>query len=354
MTVKTIFKTLIGTIVTMVVSALVIEMFNVNVSGMQIKQMAKMSARQACILFTQETYKSDSGGGVVNMSNVLTNDGDVYINGNFYGSTPSGVWNSIYGPSGTFKNFGTTPAYVNGDTGHPSSMGEQYKELQNFINAINNPTAPITGNYEMAKGQMYRTNKYTASNLGITYIDKEITTRMFKWDLAQILSNCLSDSIQKDEYGTYFVNYKGFRCYVQNARITDCDYYVYDLGTSVGKNTFNIDTGMNADELGLTGRSGDNLKVTVVELKYSLPITYAGITPLKRIFNYTWNHEVKGYAKDGETPSGGSGTKLQWANDKLESAGSANSAIQIMHADDSIGGDGKLPSTGRLLYTLVR
>ena len=59
MSVKSIFKILLGTIVIMISTSLFMELFNVSISGMQVKQMTRMAAKQACVLFTQETYKTD-------------------------------------------------------------------------------------------------------------------------------------------------------------------------------------------------------------------------------------------------------------------------------------------------------
>ena len=58
MTVKSVFKVLFAVPVIITLGTLVIEMYNVNIVGMQVKQNATMAAKQAAELYTQETYKS--------------------------------------------------------------------------------------------------------------------------------------------------------------------------------------------------------------------------------------------------------------------------------------------------------
>ena len=71
--VKMVFKALLGTIAFIVLSSLCIELFNINITGMQIRQMTKMAAKQAAMLFTQENYKIENGRGALASANILTN-----------------------------------------------------------------------------------------------------------------------------------------------------------------------------------------------------------------------------------------------------------------------------------------
>ena len=61
MEVKGIFKTLIGTMVIIVMTSVIIEMFNLNTSSYMVNQYVRLAAEQTCSLFTQETYKSPDG-----------------------------------------------------------------------------------------------------------------------------------------------------------------------------------------------------------------------------------------------------------------------------------------------------
>lgn len=119
MSVKTIFKVLIGTIFCLLVASVCIELFNVNVTGMQIKQLTTMAANQSAELFTQETYKK-SGTGVgatasetTSMPDILAPDGSVYISGRFYNDKASetALWSMLYNSSSntTFKDLCDLP-----------------------------------------------------------------------------------------------------------------------------------------------------------------------------------------------------------------------------------------------------
>ena len=74
MTVKGIFKVLLGTIIIMVVGSLALEMINITTTSLQLTQMSRIACRQAAVLFSQETYKDreydSTAGGAVNMDNI--------------------------------------------------------------------------------------------------------------------------------------------------------------------------------------------------------------------------------------------------------------------------------------------
>jgi hypothetical protein len=156
-------------------------------------------------------------------------------------------------------------------------------------------------NREAAKS--YANNRYTPVNIGIPYFDAEVTTKMFQWNLAQILSNCDDSNVQIDDNGVPFVNYNGFRCYVQHAYISEYDYYIYD--TTKSSDISNLYSKTNLKPTALkkytgSGTSADNNYVVVVGVKYKIPISYAGITPLKRIVNAVWTHDVNRTITDEE------------------------------------------------------
>jgi hypothetical protein len=393
MSVKTIFKILLGTIVIMVASSLFIELFNVNVSGMQVKQMTRMAAKQACVLFTQETYKTSTGsssgtnttsnslnsGGAVKVSNVLTCDGTTYISGNFYGTTNAQqIWNKIY-TSTNFKNFCST--YADGgmlDTSNTEAYDTKHKyRALRLLNVAaqsggnvsipsvswDSSASDIQANIDASEAQLYYDSMYTTANLGIPYLDEEITNKMFKWNLAQLLSNCDSDLIQKDPEDSsnsnkYYVNYKGFRCYVQDAEITSYTYKVYNLSVASDVRAFKQDTGMSPNQiLSVSGESKgsrdyssliqtdlkgneiyDNVLVTVVGINYQVPMTYAGITPLKKIFQFAWKKEVAG--RNGTE----SERNVGW-----------DSVARNMEGGGLTGNtSGILPVSGKLVYMLER
>lgn len=369
MTVKTIFKALLGTIVVIVVSSFLIELFNISVTGMQIRQMTKMAARQACVLFTQETYKTGDGKGAVNLPNITASDGTEYVTGNFYGSTnPSAIWYRIYGLQDFVDFCGLSGRYAN-DTKLPrgfSSMYEAFPDLEILALStgaiydldVENATVPdwsasddsaAVKNYnKKIKAQAYSQNMFTTVNLGIPYMDDEIVSKMFRWNLTQILSNTLNTAIQKHEVtGDYFVNYKGFECYASQADIVKYQYRCYNLKNSTDRAEFSAVSNMltGGGNLATDGYDrADNNIVTVVNIVYSIPISYRGITPIRSIFNYVWDHEVAGL--DGEVDGTLEDRNWNTTTQNLELGGTG--------ATGGAANGGNLSTLGELTYILVR
>lgn len=392
MTVKGIFKTLIGTIFLMVSISVIIELFNVSITGMQVKQMVKMSAKQACVLFTQETYKTDNssttannqGKGSTNIAPVVNKDGTVYVTGNFYdGTTEQDIWNDIYN-AGSFADFCNSAGRyssvelptANAGSGY-SNLADAFPDLKilqmavagNTNTTINTDTlwdlpddhATVIAYNNALKAQAYKESMFTPVNLGIPYLDDEIVNKMFRWNVATILSNSDPDSIQEDEQGNFFINYKGFRVYAQNARIKSYKYKVYNLKNDSDRNKFKLDTGISAKSdatsYGLryenTADREDNYFVTAVEIEYQVPISYIGITPIKNIFNYAWNKEVAGFQSQGANTGG---IDREWANEDLATVAnsmddSAADGIEILNATSD---SNALATLGKLTYILVR
>ena len=377
MSVKTIFRVLLGTIVTMVMISVLVEFFNIHITGAQLRQMTKMSANQACALFTQETYKTKTGQGATRVSDVYAADGNVYISGNFYNgmTSASAIWDSIFDKS-SFKDFcNSSGRYDNPrlPSGY-STMTEAYPDLKLMQMAVQYhsnvpiPSVPswdadensseVKAYNDALKAQTYYESMYTTVNLGIPYMDDEIVNKMFRWNLAQILSSCKPGTIQVDEDGNYFVNYKGFRCYAKEAKITEYEYKVYDLTNSGDRQEFKKVSNMDWQQYNLFEASDndddreDNNLVAVVGIKYQIPISYVGITPIKKVFNYVWNQEVGGF--NGQE---GGYTPRSWANENVASVGNGvNDGIEYLQAGGINGSNsgGKYATVGNLTYILVR
>lgn len=400
MSVKTIFKVLIGTVFIIVASCLCVELFNVNTSAIQLKSACNMSANQAAELFTQETYKqinSATGvGGAVNMPNVTAPDGSTYISGTFYNSTSSyALWQSIYALNDNFKKVsdltqgGSTyldanlacgtrkvaytfseassscfngNAYVIGGDDNSiktvySNVAKLYAALYNHMQVQIDSSVTITYNDFISNSAKVarksfatsalamRNNRYTPVNIGFPYFDPTVTNRMFQWNLAQLLSNGATDSIMVDETGKKYVVFNGFRCYVSEAYITNFNYYIYDAHSSDGKLALKSKVALSSSELnGLT--SSENDYVTVVGIEYTIPVSYQGITPLKNIFEYAWRSEVRGAQDNAVFNSiettvnrAGSGT-YNYTPSSLTNSTNAN--------------NGAFSTTGEIYYVLVR
>lgn len=360
--VKTIFKALVGTVVIMVVSSLVIEMMNLTVVSLQLTQMSKMACRQSAVLFSQETYKQrDAGavaGGTVNLDAVRASDGSTYVEGNFYGVglNAQQIYTKIY-TSADFK------AWVSG----PAATKGHWKSIDLINVALNNPGSLTTTFPSNIMSPSYQSDikKYTDSmlalnyknvmmtplNMGVPYMDKEVLNKIFKWNLAQIASDCNSDAIRRDDSGRNCIFYKGFRVYADQARITNIDYQVFDIENPSDLKEFKDLTHIDPDKLGyddsliqyLGGYDNDDerKRICVVALEYSIPIAYEGATPIKSIFNFVWEQDVAGL--DGQQGNDGNYT---WndATADLQSGGWGENTTPA----------GVLPVPGKLIYYVVR
>ena len=177
---------------------------------------------------------------------------------------------------------------------------------------------------------------------------------MFMWNLTQLMSNCKGDSILLDEdTGNRYVAFRGFKVFADSAYITDLEYKTFDLDNPSERLNFHSITNIDPDKieyeydknledtLGISQEERN--KVCLVGVKYAIPITYEGITPIKQVFNYVWNKEVEGM-NDGA----GRDIYRQWNEhiENLESGGLGG----------NLGGptDGVLPVPGKLIYYVIR
>ena len=195
-----------------------------------------------------------------------------------------------------------------------------------------------------------RSKFYTPVNIGFPYFDAEVVNKIFQWDLAMILSNGLSESIVQDESGKYYVNYKGFRCYVQDAYISDFEYYIIDTKTDATKlrdlTNLNASNLRNVDISASGTGTLDNRYITVVSMKYKIPIAYQGISPLKNIIEYAWNNEVSGQTGSTVNP-------LETDRSGMTGTGQYNLSPEYM-TNDTAPTNGALSTTGEIYYVLVR
>lgn len=371
MSVKTIFKTLIGTAVLIVASFMIIEIFNVSIVSSQLQNLTKVSAYQSCALFSQETYKTDTNiAGTVNMPDILAPDGSVYISGVFYnGSDKKDIWRNLYTNSVEFKDFCNKYDDTFTNLALLYSVVEKDGRVSVPEVSWDSPPSEIQDNINATRANNFYDNMYTAANLGIPYMDKQTIEKMFKWNLTQLFSNCDPDNIRTDERGITYVAYNGFRCYPQDAKITNIKYTVFDLSDT----TIDIDTvaGQLKSYTGLTvnGQPGvaanqgikpivekdltdkiikDNAAIMAVEIDYYIPIAYSGITPLQTLFSWVWDNEVEGL--DGVANDIGDEQIL----DIEYNGATENNTVQIMKSEDYKAPDNSVPTTGKLVFTLVK
>lgn len=360
--VSNIFKILIGTIVLIVVASAITEMVNISMYGIQLQQIVRTSCDKAATLFAQETYKKESDesglvGKSCNMPAVVASDGSSYIEGNFYsGETVEEIYNSLY----TKPEFSDWVATY-GENWKSVSTLNRYLTDEAFRNTplpVYNPSmtdeeydALVETYTEAQVGKSYVDTYVTPLNFGVPYIDFETLNKMFKWNLAQMVSNCNSNSIVPSEVdGTMVIKKNGFEILADQATVTKLDYKVYHLEDDASERKEFIEiTHIDPDNLGfedsieyLGTDEDERQNICVIGIEYSVPIRYVGITPLKRIFNYVWTTEVAGY--DGVVEDNRTEQEFNSPTADLIGGGfEGNKALE-----------GVLPVPGKLIFYLVR
>ena len=326
MTVKTIFKTIFTTVMVMVIGALFAEWLNVQTTSFQLTSMSKMAVRQAAVLFSQETYKemdADEGasarGGTVKWESVVDENGGTYISGEFYkGSSADEIYKNLY-TTDYFKS------WLKGEDTVVSKIGFQpYKTWDSIrlikLGVVDNKAIPEvtvdttdwTEYIDAVVANAYKDNLVTPLNMGVPYLDKDTLNNMFQWNLAQLASDCNKDLIRKDDNGKQRIYYKGYRIYAQDAEITKLEYKVYDILSGDAADFHNA-TNIDATGQGYIGSSGafskgdglsllddkslhydstnqidgdERSKICVVGIEYKVPVSYDGVTPIKRVFEW--------------------------------------------------------------------
>ena len=358
MSVKGIFKTLIGTIMFIVLSFIIIEIFNVSITSMQLNHITKISAKQACILLSQETYKQkdDGTGGSSAVHPITDLNGSIYVSGNLYnGNTPDEIYTNMY-TSSEFKQWMETDAVQKGN----------WKSLQILNAALNVPgstdvEAP-TYNPEMSDesydremdkfsdSQMAKTYKevmITPLNMGVPYLDKDTLQNIFRWNTAALMALGDKESIKQDSHGQRYVSFSGFRVYADEANIIDLEYRVYDLTMPSDRLAFRNITGIDPDNLGfefnaeyLGTATDERQRVCLVGVRYSVPMAYEGITPIRKAFDFTMGYSVKGLDANIEA------TNETWNDSKADLASGG--------FDGTDGLSNVLPVPGKLIYYIIR
>lgn len=374
MNVKTIFKTLIGTIVVMVLGALIVELMNISIASMQLKQLTKIAARDACILFTQETYKQHGGGGAISSDSIKDSYGGTYCSGNFYGSDDAEqIYKSLYVDNSWFLKFSD----IEGSTPYPDL--KKIHTVGLLHKAADSSYTPSTsfdwdsGDMDDARVAAYRENMYTPVNLGIPYLDiydqrsdwnKSVVDKMYRWNLTQLLTNCNDALVQQDNLGNWCVNYKGFKCYTGDAywdtcRLSSLEYMVFDMtdgGDRAKLNkVLNFDVGGTGNlSVDTSNNQEENKYITAVGIKYTIPVRYEGITPLRKIISYMWNRQnVQGMEATAPVSNRtGSGWNDN-INSTVEEGGFKMGADSYATWADRATA-GFYPASGKLVYTLVR
>ena len=280
MGVKTIFKSLIGTVVVMVVAAMFIEYINISTSAAQMKGIMMQSMTKACKYTIQETYKDGAMGNVVgNMPDIEGRGGPIAGIGRFYmGSDTESVYNELC-RSSEFDRFMAEHAGT-------------WRDLDKLYYGLHG--SEVVGGYRLTtedkdSGNEYAISYYTAINYSIPYMDKDVLERIVRYNIIDTLSNGNSNNIYNDVSTSKYVLYKGFKIYYEHIRINSIDYTVYDTTKADDRATFEELTNVDTNKLGLTD---DRTRICIANISYSITLSYQGISPLKSIMQYIWNMEV--------------------------------------------------------------
>ena len=166
---------------------------------------------------------------------------------------------------------------------------------------------------------------YSPANVGMPAFSWQLN-RMFKWHLCSSLSGVgitedvageyRTEAIDVDENGVPCMRWSGFNIYVSEARITEIDYYAYNLYDDDDLSEFCEKAGYeiaDMEELRTTGVAGYNghdklypntvidangnpyCFTLIIELQYDVPVSYRGITPFRSIINWATHEHGCGY-----------------------------------------------------------
>lgn len=345
MSVKGIFKILVGTIVFMIVGLLLVEYLNITSASTFMKGLLTNTIKTSCDYFAAETYKGNTGkdGGT---NYTLGNMPDIYdianqhaVSGRFFehsdgDASPGGVWKKLYKESDDFKNW-YSGSFDKGLYCNVSPVANTWRNLDMVYYGITGLNkAHLTGS-EKRMGESYAENYMTPLNMGIPYMDKDTLTRIIKYNMVKNFSENQSVNIfssasarqvladrgmttKRISYSTTgsgysivdipaFVQYKGFRVYYDSFKIKDIKYLEFDISTTQGATALEHYTNMNADYLynGLTDDLDERRNICVADIEYTIDVDYVGITPIARAMNFIHNEtNVSAYGGVGSNTSG--------------------------------------------------
>lgn len=300
MGVKTIFKSIIGTMTIIIVSFFVMEYYNISVAAPQLKTMTQVALRQSCQYFAQESYKNGSGNGY----QLVGSNGfaDPSLNGIFYHGNTEAVYNSLY------KNSSEFSSYYNLMT---NTLGNKLWRNLGLLGHSMGKSCPFSLRAgEETLGKYYLDDMLTPLNIGVIYLDKKTINNIFRWELVNILKNGVDEMIVPSDNPTNdsgaYVLFKGFRIYYNTIKVTNIKYKVYDLLSETSANEFNKLTNIDVENyIAHSKISGNDERryVAVATLDYSMNVGYEGITPVKKAFEWAFNRETKTLQKDDNAES---------------------------------------------------
>lgn len=304
--VRTIFKIIIGTIVAIVITSCIVELFNITLTSTFVRGIVTKSIDKSCDFFSQETYiRDDSGTSTVYtvVKPIKFDSGKVAVSSDFFGAnaTQQSIYEKLYAKSDDFRLF-------------VKNYGKYWLNLRrlgygicanyggNGVLSSSTPVLSSLSQTDKKAGDTYAKTFVTALNSGITYLDKEVLTNIARWNMVANFYNgkpdMLVDANTKimgvnglDPYD--YVMYDGYKIYFNTLNITNINYKVYDLtktgadGADGFASSTNIgDVSYWKNTVGLDS-SDERRYVCVANIDYDVKIGYDGITPIKKIFQWT-------------------------------------------------------------------
>ncbi len=318
------FKIIGGTILICVLSVVFFEYHNVTKAVFEFAHTSRQLMEESCEFFAKESYRGSSA--QVSNKNVDLSFGNSYgikdksgatkVSGKFYqGVDEKEVWNNLYGDGIYAEN---SHDYINWLDQQISAVGDfnkeenlTYKLLYNTLNGYGSTkNDPFRGDY------LY----VTPLNLGFTYIDQDTLLKIFRWKLVNELSVISVDSNDytkrdrffTDENGRDYVKWRGFRVYyneihvdvsIANDRVKLYDLYNEDQRLELMDWTSNIFKQEDVDEYDKEGYmdfnqiSKDDIRrfKILYDVRWSVPVSYEGILPIKLVLNLITNKENNSY-----------------------------------------------------------
>ena len=275
MFVKTVFKWIIGTAAAIVFLSIMMEVYNISITGFEILRLVHLSTRKACDLYCMETYKREDIKNI-NLPDVIDSEGNVAVSGNFYGDkSTEEIYNEFYKNNEEFKNWAL-------------ENNNYWKNLRLLSYGLGFSGGEDLDNEERQRGRGYVDKLVTPLNLGILYLKPDVIENITRWNIASIMSVGKPVNIKKEGNRKY-VLFNGFRVYIDSFKIDSIDYKVVNVVDNPER--FKLLTNLDADKLGYDasefgGEKDDRCNVNVAFIKYSVDIGYEGVTPLKRVISF--------------------------------------------------------------------
>lgn len=354
MSVKTIFKCLILTVLISVVGLMLVEIYNIAMISPMVRVLMNRNLSQACQLFAQETYKQSSDDGKLRgvADRLVSAEGgdfsknDMLMSGNLYMRKTNDVASNsdVMHTKDEVYNFIYNSDEFRGWYANTPSLAGKFKELDKLAYALKADVPDNVKNSltkeDIADGKRDLDSQMTALNIGATYLDKTTITNIARYQLVATLMNNIpsnlvlnsntdndtksgmvysKDKSSVDGRDEPYVKFNGFWVYWDTLEINSIDYKVYDLGyvqdngnyTEVDKiNTLEFQelTGIQVkDYIQKSKITEDDERryVVVAELSYSCKVRYEGTTALSKVIKYAFSSDrrVQGLT-DGDKTKG--------------------------------------------------